>query len=86
MHKLAVLCVVNGGLFCVAGDVLCNLVGLCGVNGGLFSVAGDVLCKLAGLWVTVGEFCAMNVDMLYVVCWCLPLLVLSLSIDGGCRL
>ena len=34
----------------------------------------------------VDEFCAMNVDMLYVVCWCLPLLVLLLSIDGGCRL
>ena len=49
-------------------------------------MASDVLCKLAGLWVTVDEFCAMNVDMLYVVCWCLPLLVLSLSTDGGCRL
>ena len=83
MCKLAVLCVVNGGLFSVVGDVLCNLAGLCG---GLFSVAGDVLCKLAGLWVTVDEFCVMNVDMLYVMCWCLPLLVLSLSIDGGCRL
>ena len=87
LRKLAVLCVLNGGLFCVAGDVLCNLAGLCGVNGGLFSVAGDVLCNLAGLCSVNGGLFSVAGDVLCKLAGlfgCLPLLVLSN--DGGTRL